>query len=218
MRKWIALAALAVAAGCSSPNAATDKQSAPLQTKAEAPAAKRASSISTTNAGSPPVVIQQTPSDNSAGWLDWLFRNNGDAPTGTSGIPSVNPSPSANPSQTAQAVLDLVNQERAKAGLQPLRMNGNLSSMAMVKAQDMYDHHYFDHQSPTYGSPFDMMKARGIAYSTAGENIAQGQTSPAEVMNEWMNSPGHRANILNGSFTQIGIANYNNEWVQEFIG
>ncbi|MNP03408.1 Cysteine-rich secretory protein family protein [compost metagenome] len=90
--------------------------------------------------------------------------------------------------------------------------------MAMAKAKDMYDNNYFDHQSPTYGSPFDMMKAFGISYSSAGENIAKGQKSAEEVMNQWMNSPGHRANILNSSFTEIGIALYNTEWVQEFIG
>jgi len=97
-------------------------------------------------------------------------------------------------------------------------MNTSLSNVAMIKAKDMYNNNYFDHQSPTYGSPFDLMKANGITYNAAGENIAKGQTSPMEVMNQWMNSPGHRANILNTSFTQIGIAYYNSEWVQEFIG
>jgi len=128
------------------------------------------------------------------------------------------PQLNADPSQFAQQVLELVNQARMNAGLQPLNENRRLANMAMAKAQDMYNNHYFDHQSPTYGSPFDMMKAFGITYSTAGENIAQGQTSPTEVMNQWMSSPGHRANILNGSYTQIGVAYYNGEWVQEFIG
>lgn len=90
--------------------------------------------------------------------------------------------------------------------------------MAMVKAKDMYDNNYFSHNSPTYGSPFDMMKQFGISYRAAGENIASGQSSPAQVMNDWMNSPGHRANILNSSFSKIGVAYYNGEWVQEFIG
>ncbi|NIK75821.1 putative YkwD family protein [Paenibacillus castaneae] len=125
---------------------------------------------------------------------------------------------SQNNSQFEQQVLDLVNQERSKAGLKSLSMNGELSKMAMVKAQDMYDNNYFDHNSPTHGSPFDMMKEYGITYSSAGENIAKGQNSPTQVMNDWMNSPGHRANILKDSFTQIGIAYYNGEWVQEFIG
>ncbi len=63
-----------------------------------------------------------------------------------------------------------------------------------------------------------MMKSFGISFNTAGENIAKGQTSPQQVMNDWMNSAGHRANILNSSFTKIGVAEYNGEWVQEFIG
>lgn len=126
--------------------------------------------------------------------------------------------PAADSSQYAQQVLDLVNQERTNAGLQSLSMSSGLSNVAMAKAQDMYDNNYFDHQSPTYGSPFDMMKSFGITYNSAGENIAKGQTSPAEVMNQWMNSPGHRANILNTGYTQIGIAYYNSAWVQEFTG
>jgi uncharacterized YkwD family protein len=125
---------------------------------------------------------------------------------------------SAEATQFAQQVLDLVNQERAKAGVGALTMSAELSNMAMVKAQDMYNNNYFDHNSPTHGSPFDMMKAFGITYNTAGENIAKGQSSPSQVMNDWMNSPGHRANILNSSFTSIGIAYYNSEWVQEFTG
>lgn len=131
---------------------------------------------------------------------------------------NANPQTSGDASQFPQQVLDLVNQERSKAGLSSLTMNSALSKMAMDKAQDMYNNNYFDHQSPTYGSPFDMMNAYGISYSTAGENIAKGQRSPTEVMNSWMNSQGHRANILNGSFTQIGVAYYNGEWVQVFIG
>jgi len=125
---------------------------------------------------------------------------------------------SGNNSGYEQQVLDLVNQERQKAGLNALTMDSRLSKVAMDKAQDMYNNNYFDHQSPTYGSPFDMMNSNGITYNAAGENIAKGQTSPTEVMNQWMNSPGHRANILNGSYTKIGIAYYNNEWVQEFTG
>ncbi|WP_442951709.1 CAP domain-containing protein [Paenibacillus sp. GYB003] len=137
--------------------------------------------------------------------------------SGNYGMPA-NPQVPADGSQFAQQVLALVNQERTKVGLQSLNLHTGLSNMAMAKAKDMYDNHYFDHQSPTYGSPFDMMRTFGITYNTAGENIAKGQTSPTEVMNQWMNSPGHRANILNASFTQIGIAYYNGEWVQEFIG
>jgi uncharacterized protein YkwD len=85
--------------------------------------------------------------------------------------------------------VDLVNQERAAAGLPALKVNAKLSGVAEKKAEDLRDNNYFDHQSPTYGSPFDMMKQFGIQYTTAGENIAKGQRTPAEVMNGWMNSP-----------------------------
>lgn len=121
-------------------------------------------------------------------------------------------------SEYAQQVLNLVNQERSKAGLGALTMSPELANMALVKAQDMINNNYFDHNSPTHGSPFDMMNEFGITYNTAGENIAKGQTSASQVMNDWMNSPGHRANILNGSYTKIGVGYYNNAWVQEFTG
>jgi uncharacterized YkwD family protein len=124
---------------------------------------------------------------------------------------------STSQSTYASQVVNLVNQERAKAGLQSLASDSSLSAMALVKAKDMYNNHYFDHTSPTYGSPFDMMKTYGISYSYAGENIAMGQRTPAEVMTGWMNSAGHRQNILSANYTKIGVAYYNGEWVQEFI-
>ncbi|MBU7318127.1 CAP domain-containing protein [Paenibacillus oleatilyticus] len=122
-----------------------------------------------------------------------------------------------NQSAFASQVVNLVNQERAKAGLQPLTSDSALTGMALDKAKDMYNNGYFDHTSPTYGSPFDMMRSYGIRYSYAGENIAKGQRSPQEVMNAWMNSQGHRENILSPNFTKIGVAYYNGVWVQEFI-
>lgn len=117
-------------------------------------------------------------------------------------------------------VISLVNAERAKYGLKPLTENWELSRMARIKSQDMHDKNYFSHTSPTYGSPFQMMTNFGISYRTAGENIAKGQTTPQAVMNAWMNSSGHRANILNASFTQIGVGYVasGNYWTQEFIG
>ncbi|OPH62080.1 serine protease [Paenibacillus ferrarius] len=123
------------------------------------------------------------------------------------------------PSQSAFAsqVVSLVNQERANAGLRPLTSNSALTAMALDKAKDMYNNGYFDHTSPTYGSPFDMMSSYGIKYSYAGENIAKGQQTPEAVMQAWMNSAGHRQNILSPNYTQIGVAYYNGEWVQEFI-
>ncbi|MDF2545197.1 MAG: safA [Anaerosolibacter sp.] len=119
-------------------------------------------------------------------------------------------------------VVRLVNVERAKNGLQPLKENWELSRVARYKSMDMRDKGYFSHTSPTYGSPFDMMKSFGIAYSTAGENIAMGQKTPADVMKGWMNSEGHRKNILSPSYTEIGVGYAVNSkgstyWTQMFI-
>ncbi|MEL7658041.1 MAG: CAP domain-containing protein [Bacillota bacterium] len=129
---------------------------------------------------------------------------------------------SANIGAYEQQVVDLVNKERAAAGLPALKVNTALANVAEKKAEDLRDKNYFAHQSPTYGSPFDMMKQFGISYSAAGENIAKGQRTPAEVMNGWMNSPGHKANILNSNFTEIGVgyvtdSNGAGYWVQHFI-
>lgn len=119
-------------------------------------------------------------------------------------------------------VVRLVNVQRTKAGLQPLTQNWELSRVARYKSQDMIDKGYFNHTSPTYGSPFKMMESFGIRFSAAGENIAMGQQSPTEVMNAWMNSPGHRNNIMSPSFTQIGVGlakdkNGRMYWTQMFI-
>ncbi|MFS0752507.1 CAP domain-containing protein [Oceanobacillus sp. 1P07AA] len=123
-------------------------------------------------------------------------------------------------SQFEQEVVELTNQEREKQGLQPLELDTELSEVAKAKSQDMQSNNYFDHNSPNYGSPFDMMQSFGIDYNTAGENIAQGQQSPEEVVDAWMNSEGHRANILNGDYTHIGVGHVEdgNYWTQMFIG
>lgn len=119
-----------------------------------------------------------------------------------------------------QRVFELTNAEREKNGLAPLQVDLELSKVARDKSQDMLDNQYFSHDSPTYGSPFDMMRAYGIDYRTAGENIAKGQNSPEEVVNAWMNSQGHRENILSSDFTHIGIGyvEQGNIWTQQFIG
>ncbi|MBE7013558.1 MAG: SafA/ExsA family spore coat assembly protein [Ruminococcaceae bacterium] len=116
-------------------------------------------------------------------------------------------------------VIRLVNEERKKEGLSPLAHNWELSRVARYKSQDMKDKKYFSHQSPTYGSPFEMMKAFGISYRSAGENIAKGQRTPQAVFNSWMNSSGHRANILNANYTHIGVGYVKdgNYWTQMFI-
>jgi uncharacterized YkwD family protein len=123
-------------------------------------------------------------------------------------------------SATEQKVIDLTNAERRKAGLKDLVGDTKLSSVARTKSNDMQKNGYFSHTSPTYGSPFDMMRDFGVTYSTAGENIAQGQRTPEEVVRAWMNSEGHRKNILNGAFTHIGVGHdtTGNHWTQMFIG
>jgi uncharacterized YkwD family protein/spore coat assembly protein SafA len=117
-------------------------------------------------------------------------------------------------------VIRLVNDIRSQNGLKPLATNWELSRVARYKSQDMANNKYFSHTSPTYGSPFDMMRSFGITYRTAGENIAYGQRTPKEVVDAWMNSSGHRAKILNASYTQIGVGyvSNGNYWTQEFIG
>lgn len=120
--------------------------------------------------------------------------------------------------ERATEVVALVNKERVKAGLKPLVVHTNLTKMAKTKAIDMYKNKYFSHSSPSYGSPFDMMDAFNITYKYAGENIAMGQKSAKEVVEDWMNSPGHKANIMNSHYNLIGVGYYNGYWVQEFIG
>jgi len=121
-------------------------------------------------------------------------------------------------SNYANQVLTLVNSERSKAGLKPLKLNATLTKSAQAKSQDMHDKKYFDHNSPTYGTPFQMMNKFGYKYSYAGENIAMGQKTPKEVMSAWMNSAGHKANILNSNYTEIGIGYVadGNYWTQQF--
>jgi uncharacterized YkwD family protein len=153
--------------------------------------------------------------------------------TNTTPAPTSQPAPAPTTTNTTtttstfsaqqQEVLNIVNKERAAKGLSALKFNTELSKVATTKSQDMIDKGYFAHNSPTYGSPFDMMKKFGITYKTAGENIAMGQRTPQEVMTAWMNSEGHRKNILNSSFTEIGIGiakdkNGRLYWTQMFIG
>lgn len=141
------------------------------------------------------------------------------------------PAPQATPAPAKQAnnkqesndfvasVIELTNAERKKQGLPALQAYPELNNVADVKAKDMNEKGYFSHTSPTYGSPFDMMRDFGITYKSAGENIAQGQQTPEEVVNAWMNSEGHRANILNNEYTHIGVGfeQPGFEWVQMFV-
>jgi uncharacterized YkwD family protein len=123
----------------------------------------------------------------------------------------------SSPSSFEEQVVQLVNQQRAKAGLKSLTHRADVKNVAQKKAQDMINSNYFSHTSPNYGSPFDMLKTFGISYSYAGENIAKGQKTPQLVMNAWMNSSGHRANILKPEYDAIGVGYYHGAWVQMFI-
>ena len=137
------------------------------------------------------------------------------------------PKPPTKPEQPGYQVSDfekevvaLTNAERAKQGLPELKLNTKLAEVARIKSQDMVDNNYFSHDSPTYGTPFEMMTQFGIEFKSAGENIAQGQTTPQDVVKAWMDSEGHRKNILDPSFTEIGVGYVANGhyWTQMFIG
>ena len=136
---------------------------------------------------------------------------------------SKNEQVSAGQSSMTSQVLNLVNSERAAQGLMALQKDSRLAALAQQKAEDMAKNQYFSHTSPTYGSAFDMLKAAGYSYKTAGENIAMGQKSAASVMDGWMHSSGHRANILHTSYEKIGVgyavsADGMPYWVQIFAG
>ncbi|NLL56002.1 MAG: SafA/ExsA family spore coat assembly protein [Clostridiales bacterium] len=115
-------------------------------------------------------------------------------------IPSVAPLKSIE-----DEVLRLINAQRTRNGLQALSYNWEAARVARIKSQDMINNNYFSHNSPIYGSPFKMLESYGLRFSAAAENIAYGQRTAQEVVNSWMNSPGHRANILSRSYTHTGV-------------
>ncbi|WP_226581821.1 CAP domain-containing protein [Halobacillus litoralis] len=116
-------------------------------------------------------------------------------------------------------VIELTNKAREKNGLKPLKNSADVEEVAQVKSEDMAKNDYFSHTSPNYGSPFDMLKEFGVDYTTAAENIAAGQQSPQSVVDGWLNSSGHRKNIMNKNVTHIGVgySSDGNYWVQMFI-
>lgn len=119
-------------------------------------------------------------------------------------------------------VFNLINEQRTKNGLSALKIDSEVQNVARIKAQDMVNNNYFSHTSPTYGSPFDMLNSFKVSYKTAGENIA-GNSSNSAAVTAWMNSSGHKANILNSSFNYTGIgvvkgSKYGKIYVQMFIG
>ena len=119
-------------------------------------------------------------------------------------------------------VFNLINAQRTKNGLSALKIDLEVQNVARIKAQDMVNNNYFSHNSPTYGTPFQMLNSFKVSYKTAGENIA-GNSSNQAAVNAWMNSSGHKANILNGNFNYTGIgvvsgSKYGKIYVQMFIG
>lgn len=107
-------------------------------------------------------------------------------------------------STNEKIIFDLLNKARTNAGLPKLSADATLFKVARLKAQDMVKHSYFSHNSPTYGSPFKMMKTYGVSYKVAGENIA-GNPSLQDAVTAWLNSPTHKQNILSNSYNYIGI-------------
>jgi len=144
-----------------------------------------------------------------------------DVPAVTPTVPATEPPAQANPqpevtppkAETAVTaerayeleVIRLINAIRAEHGLSALTENTALSDGARLKSQDMAKHGYFDHDSPTYGSPFDMMRGLGFSYRAAGENIARGYASAKATVDAWMASAGHRENILSTRYSEIGV-------------
>ncbi len=123
----------------------------------------------------------------------------------------------------AAEVLTLTNAERAKVGCGPLALNSKLNSAAQAHSADMATANYFSHNSQDGRTPFDRIKAAGYAFRAAAENIAAGRTTAAGAMDQWMNSPGHKANILNCTYTELGVgyapgvnADYAGYWTQNF--
>ena len=128
----------------------------------------------------------------------------------------------SNMNSDEKEVFDLINKQRTNNGLAALKNDSEVQRVARIKAQDMVDNNYFSHTSPTYGSPFDMLKSFKISYKTARENIA-GNSSNSSAVTAWMNSSGHKANILNSNFNYTGIGvvsspKYGKMYVQLFIG
>ena len=150
-------------------------------------------------------------------------NNGGTAEPQTPESPQTPQTPSQNIGDYEAEVLRLVNEQRANYGLSALTYSTELEAVAYAHSKDMAQNNYFSHTNLAGQSPFDRMKAAGISYRSAAENIAAGQRTPQEVVNAWMNSAGHRANILNSSVTKMGVGIYSGGsygvyWTQLFIG
>lgn len=148
--------------------------------------------------------------------------SSGGSSSGSSGSSGGNSSNTASLTADELETFNLINQERNKNGLASLKIDSEVQRVARIKAQDLVNNNYFAHESPTYGTPFNMLKNFGVTYKSAGENLA-GNSSNSGAVNAWMNSSGHRANILNSSYNYTGLAvvsspKYGKIYVQMFIG
>lgn len=123
---------------------------------------------------------------------------------------------SAQESQFIEEVCVLTNQEREKHGLPTLTLDAKMTEAAQAHAIDMYTRNYFSHDNPEGESPFDRMRSLGIKFGYAAENIARGYPTPASVVEGWMNSSGHRANILHNKMKRLGVGYHQGYWVQNF--
>lgn len=151
-----------------------------------------------------------------------IYPNSSGSGSGSSSNTTTTQTNTDNLTTDEREVFNLINQQRANNGLPALKIDDEVQRVARIKAQDMVNNNYFSHTSPTYGSPFDMLKSFKVSYNTAGENIA-GNSSNSAAVTAWMNSSGHKANILNGSFNYTGIgvvtgSKYGKIYVQMFIG
>ena len=164
-------------------------------------------------AASPSTVATVSPAPNSRP-THWPTQSAGGGQSGQGGqVPAAG--------SFADQVVTLTNAQRAGAGCPALTVDATLTSVAQAHSQDMAVRRYFDHNSPDGRSPFDRMTAAGYQFRAAAENIAAGQRTPQEVVTAWMNSAGHRANILNCGLTQIGVGyatggSYGSYWTQDF--
>lgn len=136
-------------------------------------------------------------------------------------MPPVSKSPESRREATGQeTVLGLVNDERARNGCGPVRLSAQLETAAQWQSDDMAARGFFSHTNPDGAGPQARIEAAGYRWKTWGENIARGQSDPAAVMDSWMNSPEHRANILNCAFTELGVGLHTGSggpwWTQDF--
>ncbi|MFD4777591.1 CAP domain-containing protein, partial [Streptomyces sp. NPDC058427] len=149
-------------------------------------------------------------------------KSHSPAPRTTAATPRVPSTPAAQPAplSTAAQVVALVNKERGAAGCEPLKEDPQLTDAAQRHSDDMSARDFFEHTNPDGADPGQRVTDAGYRWSTYGENIARGQQTPASVMESWMNSPGHRANILNCAFKDIGIGIHQGPggpwWTQDF--